>query len=83
MLFSMSEASCLCRDSPPAWQCEVLFCDDTSRFDSLNKLTERHSELAGRRQQLQAKLDAANQVKALESLHSPHCCAALSDGPLH
>ena len=53
-----------CRDVAPEWRCEVLFCDDSSRFESLNQLTERHTELAARRQQLQAKLDSANRVGA-------------------
>lgn len=53
------------RDVAPEWRCEVLFCDDSSRFESLNQLTERHTELAARQQQLQAKLDSANRVGAL------------------
>ena len=69
---SDSEKQLLCRDSAPSWQCEVLFCDDTSRFDALNRLTERYSELAGQRQQLQAKLDAANKV-------TPHAIAQCTD----
>lgn len=52
------------RDVAPEWRCEVLFCDDSSRFESLNQLTERHTELAARQQQLQAKLDSANRVGA-------------------
>ena len=56
-----------CRDVAPEWRCEVLFCDDSSRFESLNQLTERHTELAARRQQLQAKLDSANRVGAFLS----------------
>ena len=43
----------------------MLFCDDSSRFESLYQLTERHTELAARRQQLQAKLDSANRVGAV------------------
>lgn len=57
------------RDAAPEWRCEVLFCDDSSRFESLNQLTERHTELAARRQQLQAHLEAANRVPPL---HQPH-----------
>ncbi|KAL3136848.1 hypothetical protein ABBQ38_005556 [Trebouxia sp. C0009 RCD-2024] len=51
-------------DAAPEWRCEVLFCDDSSRFESLNQLTERHTELAARRQQLQAHLEAANRELA-------------------
>ena len=67
----------------PGWRCEVLFCDDITRFASVNQLTERHSELAATRQQLQAKLQAAGQVphqhlpsvpgRALEVVSYRHC----------
>ncbi|KAL0055143.1 hypothetical protein WJX82_007626 [Trebouxia sp. C0006] len=46
-------------DVPPGWRCEVLFCDDSTRFASVNQLTERHSELAAKRQHLQGQLDSA------------------------
>ncbi len=40
----------------------MLFCDDSTRFAAVNQLTERHSELAAKRQHLQAQLDSATRV---------------------
>jgi len=51
----------------------VLFCDDSTRFASVNQLTERHSELAAKRQHLQGQMDSATQVS-----HQSVCLRCLS-----
>ena len=78
LLSWLSHMQCVCRDVAPAWRCEVLFCDDSSRFECLNQLTKRHTELAARQQHLQATLDSANRVRAVLVL-SWMCCRTSSE----
>lgn len=52
----------------------MLFCDDSTRFASVNQLTERHSELAAKRQHLQGQLDSATRVSQSIQLRSLSAC---------